>query len=255
MKPDRIYPDWPAPASVKAFTTTRLGGSSRGPWNSFNLGAHCGDDPADVEWNRSMLDRVLPEPVGWLKQVHGTHVVEISPVVAAESKHEPEPVADAAVSFTPGRVCAVLTADCLPVFLCNRRGDRVGMAHAGWRGLADGVLQSTVDALQEDPAELMAWLGPAIGPGSYEVGSEVTQAFAGEFPRGFTPRGDRHLLDLYALARLKLARAGVHQVSGGGFCTFSDVMRFYSFRRDGVTGRMASVIWFNHPAHTVAAAD
>jgi YfiH family protein len=239
VKAGWIVPDWPAPPNVRAFTTTREGGASAGPWSGFNLGSRCGDDPAHVERNRSSLEDSLPAPVTWLRQVHGTGVVRMN----ADMDAEPEAEADAAVAFEPGRVCAILTADCLPVFFCNRRGDRVGVAHAGWRGLADGVLQATVEALDEDPAELLAWLGPAIGPETYEVGEELVPAFAAEFPSGFTRRGDRYLLDLYSLARLKLADAGLHKVGGGGFCTFSDSRRFFSYRRDGVTGRMASVIW------------
>jgi YfiH family protein len=237
---DWIYPDWSAPKNVRAFTTTRRGGASTGDWSGFNLGARCGDDPDHVAQNRAMLDRDLPEPVQWLHQVHGTRVLTLSDGLSAE------PEADAVVTFRPGRVCAVLTADCLPVFFCSRKGDRAGVAHAGWRGLADGVLQATVAALQEDPSELLAGLGPAIGPGAYEVGAELAGAFAGEFPAGFTRSGERYLLDLYELARLKLAAAGVNHVGGGGFCTFTESDRFFSYRRDGVTGRMASVIWLEN---------
>lgn len=233
-----ICPDWPAPKQVTAFTTTRVGGVSEGPWSSFNLGNRCGDDPSRVKQNRALLRAALPAPVQWLQQVHGTIVVQPT----GEIKQEPE--GDAMVTFEAGRVCAVLTADCLPVMFCNRSGNRVGAAHAGWRGLADGVLEATVSAMDEDPAELMAWLGPAIGPQAYEVGSDVAQAFAEEFPLGFTRRGDRFLMDIYALARLKLAAAGVGTVYGGGFCTLTDADRFFSYRRDAVTGRMASVVWF-----------
>jgi YfiH family protein len=243
MKPDCIRPDWPAPANIQAFTTTRSGGVSKGPWSAFNLGNRCGDHSAHVAQNRENLNDMLPCAVSWLQQVHGTRVVQFS------SDSIAEPIADAAVSFTPGQVCAVLTADCLPVFFCNRRGDRIGVAHAGWRGLAQGVLQATVDALDEDPSQLMAWLGPAIGPGAYEVGVELAKAFADEFPTGFTRSGERYLLDLYTLARLKLNGVGVNNVGGGGFCTLSEPQRFFSYRRDGNTGRMASVIWFNHPEH------
>jgi YfiH family protein len=154
---------------------------------------------------------------------------------------------DALVSFEPGQVCAVLTADCLPVIFCNRLGDRVGIAHAGWRGLADGILEATVRALNAAPSELMAWMGPAIGPGVYEVGPDVAAAFPYEFPAGFTRRGDRFLLDIHALATMKLAAAGVHAVYGGDYCTMSDPERFFSYRRDGVTGRMASLVWLDDP--------
>jgi YfiH family protein len=210
-----------------------------GAWAGFNLGTRCGDDPGHVAQNRAMLDKELPAPVQWLRQVHGTRAIRLSEGLSGE------PEADAVVTFRPGRVCAVLTADCLPVFFCNRKGDRAGMAHAGWRGLAAGVLSATVEALDEDPAELMAWFGPAIGPGAYEVGDEVAEAFRDEYPSGFTRRGERYLLDIYALARLKLAALGVSRVSGGGFCTLTESDRFFSYRRDGVTGRMASLIWLD----------
>lgn len=234
-----IHPSWPAPPNVRAFTTTRRGGFSKGRWSSLNLGDSCGDDPADVAANRSLVEAALPAPANWLRQVHGTSVLRLS------ERREANEQGDAEVSFLPGRVCAVLTADCLPVFFCNRRGDRVGLAHAGWRGLAGGILQAAVAALDEDPAELIAWLGPAIGPQSYEVGRELAASFAEEFPAGFSEHGDRFLMDLYTLARLKLAASGVPAVYGGEFCTYADPERFYSFRRDGVTGRMASVIWFD----------
>lgn len=233
----RILPDWPAPPGVMAFSTTREGGASTGPWASLNLGANCGDEPENVAQNRQLINRSLPSPVRWLRQVHGTTVVQQS----GETGIEPE--ADAVVSDRPARVCAVLTADCLPVFFCNRSGDRVGIAHAGWRGLAAGVLQSTIEALGESPDSLMAWLGPAIGPAAYEVGGEVVRAFPDERSEVAVPHGDRFLLDLYAIARLKLEAAGIGAVYGGGLCTFSDAGRFYSFRRDGVTGRMANLIW------------
>lgn len=238
MNPDWICPDWPAPRTVRALVTTRGDGVSKGPWSGFNLGAHCGDDPLHVQENRAALDAVLPSPVRWLHQVHGSTVRNVTGVVTEETE------GDAMVAFEPDRVCAVLTADCLPAIFCNRRGDRVGIAHAGWRGLAGGVLEAVIDAMETGPEELMVWLGPAIGPGAYEVGTDVADAFTREFPAGFTARGDRYLLDLYQLARLKLSAAGVRSVYGGGFCTMTDSTRFYSFRRDGVTGRMASLVWF-----------
>ena len=239
MRPDWIQADWPAPPNVRAFSTTRSGGVSRGPWSSLNLGLHCGDDPSLVEQNRASLSEVLPSPVHWLHQVHGTSVVRHYGQFMRELE------GDALISFAPRQVCAVLSADCLPVLLCNRRGDRVGIAHAGWRGLAGGILEATVRALDEAPGELMAWMGPAIGPRVYEVGFDVVEAFRGEFPAGFTPHGDRLLLDIYALAKLKLAAVGVHEVYGGDYCTVSDPERFFSYRRDGVTGRMASLVWLD----------
>lgn len=235
-----IEPDWPAPSRVHAFCTTRDGGVSDGPWSSLNLGLACGDDPAAVLRNRDMLNQVLPTGPVWLEQVHGLGVVSLDETTSDR------PEADAAVTFSKGRICAVLTADCLPVLLCNRRGDRVAATHAGWRGLAGGVLEATVESLDEAPGELMAWMGPAIGPKVYEVGEEVASAFPVEFPRGFERRGDRWLMDLYSLARIKLESVGLTAVFGGSFCTFSESQRFYSYRRDGRrTGRQGSFIWID----------
>ena len=237
MRTDWLRPDWPAPASVRALSTTRHGGYSRGAWSSMNLGEHCGDDPRSVQRNRDRLARELPAPPQWLRQVHGAGVLQhpghaISP-----------PEADAIVSFRPLEVCAVLTADCLPVLFCDRAGRRAAVAHAGWRGLAAGVLQSTVDALLCDPGDLLAWLGPAIGPQVYEVGDDVAAAFPRELESAFRPHGDRWLLDLFAVARGILAAAGIESVFGGAICSYSDPDRFFSFRRDWITGRMATLIW------------
>jgi YfiH family protein len=237
MSPRLVAASWSAPAAVKAYFTTRIGGFSEGPWSSLNLGLGCGDQPSSVDRNRSALERLLPAPPLWLKQVHGTAVVRHPGQV------DGEPTADACAASGPGRVCAVLTADCLPVLFCNRNADRVAAAHAGWRGLSAGILEATVRALDEDPGELIAWLGPAIGPRAYEVGQDVVDAFAGEFPAGFEPRGERWLMDLHHLARLRLSALGVQSVYADPFCTFSEPGRFYSYRRDGVTGRMASIIW------------
>lgn len=237
MKFGRINPDWPAPAKVRAFSTTRVGGVSTGPWSGFNLGSRCGDEPLNVSHNRERLNRDLPSPVRWIQQVHGDTVW----IYARGDSSEVE--ADATVSLRPGEVCAVLTADCLPVFFCNEQGDRVGIAHAGWRGLAAGILESTVKTLDVNPGSLMAWLGPAIGPAVYEVGPEVVESFHREREAAFVAHADRYLMDIYAIARMKLEAAGVRSVSGGGFCTFSESDRFYSYRRDGITGRMAHLIW------------
>ena len=245
---DLIELDWPAPPNVRAFCTTRNGGFSRGAWSSFNLGENCGDEASHVAQNRERLCEDLPAPPLWLNQVHGSAVVKHPGRIVAGQE------ADASVSFKPGRVCAILTADCLPVFFCNRSGDRVAVAHAGWRGLANGVLQATIEALDEDPNELMAWMGPAIGPQVYEVGSELTDEFVEEFPAGFTPRGDRFLLDIYTLARMKMTAAGIPAIYGGDFCTFSEPDRFFSFRRDGLTGRMASLIWLDAPVRACTSA-
>lgn len=242
LKKSIIFPDWPAPERVQAVTTTRLGGVSPVPFASFNLADHVGDDPSRVAANRQRLGRLLglpAEPI-WLNQVHGREVIAADQVA-------PPVEADAAVSFQSGSVCAVLTADCLPVLLCDLAGTRVAAAHAGWRGLVQGVIAATVARLNSDPAELLAWLGPAIGPEAFEVGEEVRAAFI-ELDRDnsacFKPSpAGRWLAGIYELARRQLRSLGVGAVYGGGWCTFSDRERFFSFRRDGRTGRMASLIW------------
>ncbi len=237
-----IAPDWPAPANVRAVITVRTGGVSNAPHGSFNLATHVGDYPAAVRANRSRLRSALAlpaEPV-WLKQVHGVAVVD-----AAHSGTEPE--ADGAFAAQPGAVCAVLTADCLPVLLCNREGTKVAALHAGWRGLAGGVIEAGVKALGDAGNEILAWLGPAIGPETFEVGPEVRTAFIerdAQAAQAFrAAREGKYLADIYQLARLRLQRLGVAAVYGGGFCTVTDSARFFSYRRDGVTGRMASLIW------------
>jgi YfiH family protein len=236
-----IRPDWKAPAGVRAAMTTRAGGVSAGAWASLNLATHVGDEPAAVAENRRRLRAALALPAepAWLEQVHGIRVARL-PGPASEP-------ADAAVSFARGGVCAVLVADCLPVLLASRAGDRVGVAHAGWRGLAAGVIESTVAALDCEPGELIAWLGPSIGPRAFEVGAEVREAFlardAGAAAAFIPGREGRWLADLAALARRRLAAVGVPEIRGGTLCTYSDPGRFYSYRRDGATGRMAALAW------------
>lgn len=250
---EMIRPKWPAPGRVHAFTTTRCGGVSAAPHDTFNLAQHVGDEEPRVLENRRRLQLAialennaagrahagrLPEPA-WLEQVHGTRVVTLG-------DEAPPGPADAAVAFRPGPVCAVLTADCLPVLLCDRRGTRVGLAHAGWRGLAQGVVDAAITALDCAPSELIAWLGPAIGPGAYEVGAEVRAAFEKDssVDAAFEPNSrGRWQANLYAIARAQLARAGVTSVHGGDHCTYAEPARFFSFRRDGQCGRMASLIW------------
>jgi len=232
-----IKPDWPAPENVQAFTTTRNGGCSRGNWHSLNLGLRCGGDIAAVQGNREILERLLPASPQWLQQVHGVKVVPHPVVVNGEVE------GDALLARRQSQVCAVLTADCLPVFFCNDLGNCVAVAHAGWRGLAAGILQATIAAMDEAPDNIMAWLGPAIGPAAYEVGVEVRQAFGDEFSSCFEQRHERWLFDLYGAARFMLSQSGIERVFGGTLCTFSDHQRFFSYRRDGETGRMASVIW------------
>ncbi len=240
---DWIVPDWPAPAQVRAFITTRAGGVSRAPYASFNLGELTADDPAAVQANKVRLEALLPQPPRWLRQVHGARVV------AAETAAGEQ--ADAAFTATPGVVCAVKIADCMPVLLTDAAGSAVGIAHAGWRGLAAGVVENTVHALGIDPGALMAYLGPAIGPRAFEVGDEVRSAFCAVDPAAataFEPHAPgKWLADLFVLARQRLARCGVRRVYGGGLCTYSDPARFYSHRRNPVTGRMAALIWLAEP--------
>jgi hypothetical protein len=235
-----ILPDWPALPRVKSLMTTRQGGVSSAPWASLNLGAHVGDNPAHAAANRARLPAQLPAEPGWLRQVHSARVVELG--------RDANPEADASFTREKGRVCAVLTADCLPVLFCDRAGSVVASAHAGWRGLADGVLEATVAAMQVPPGEILAWMGAAIGPQAFEVGDEVRQAFAGrhaEAAAAFVPQPapGKWLADIYQLARIRLGHAGVQAVYGGGRCTFRETETFYSYRRDGVTGRMASLVW------------
>lgn len=235
-----IKPDWPVPANIHALVTTRKGGTSHPPFESFNLADHVGDDQAAVAQNREVLRAFLPSEPKWLKQVHGA--------IVANADNLTEPVeADASVAFQPDIVCAVLTADCLPVLFCDRQGKRVAAAHAGWRGLAGGVLEASVAAMKCDPAEIIAWMGPAIGPQAFEVGDEVRETFVSNLPESVKAFKSglvgKWLADIYELARLRLARAGVTHVYGGGMCTFNDVEHFYSYRRDKTTGRMASLIW------------
>jgi YfiH family protein len=248
--PQLIHPEWPAPATVRAAVTTRRGGYSNEPYASFNLATHVGDDPEAVARNRRLLQQQLGlagEPQ-WIKQCHGVGVV------AADHPGE-WPVADAVFTGKRGQACAVLTADCLPVLFCNREGTRVAVAHAGWRGLAAGILESTLAVFDEDKGNILAWLGPAISQPHFQVGPEVREAFldtsTGSDPaavkKAFIPCAERigHFrADLYQLARLRLGSCGLTRIFGGGFCTFSE-QRFYSYRRQAVTGRMATLIWLD----------
>ena len=240
-----IVPDWPAPPAVRALQTTRRGGVSRPPYASLNLGDHVGDDRLAVAANRALLRGALVgggDPV-WLNQVHGTRVVN----AAACSPGDPPERADASFARDKGVVCAVMTADCLPVLYCDDAGSVVAAAHAGWRGLLAGVLEATVAAMGVAAPTLLAYLGPAIGPRAFEVGDEVRSAFVAAdaaLAAAFTPaQPGKWLADLYLLARLRLAAQGLVRVYGGDFCTYGDADRFFSYRRDAQTGRMASMIW------------
>ncbi|SHG72800.1 conserved hypothetical protein [Marinomonas polaris DSM 16579] len=237
-----ISPTWPAPSSVRAYVSTRIGGVSSVPFDSLNLGLHVQDDPAAVQQNRQLFASYIdmPDSMTWLNQVHGTDVA----CLPCESLPDS---ADAAVSSFANQVCAVLTADCLPVFFCNQAGTQVAVAHAGWRGLCTGVLESTLTQFDEKDG-VMVWLGPAIGPNAFEVGDEVREAFMSvisDAEAAFKPADEagKWLGDLYLLAKQRLVAAGITQIYGGDYCTFTDEERFYSYRRDGKTGRMASVIW------------
>jgi YfiH family protein len=243
-----IAPVWPAPASVQAFSSTRQGGVSAAPWDQLNLGGHVNDRPQHVAANRQRLADHLglsAQRFAWLNQVHGTVVVEVTARNLSQL-----PPADASYTREPDVVCAILTADCLPVLLCNRQGTIVGAAHAGWRSLCGGVLENLIAAMAEPAENLMAWFGPAIGSDQFEVGPEVRQAFINHGPQAssaFASRGARpghYMADIYQLARQRLQQAGVSSIDGGGLCTVSDAQRFYSFRRDGQTGRMATLIAF-----------
>lgn len=246
--PDWLIPDWPAPPRIGAVVTTRAGGVSEAPFDSMNLGNHVDDEPAAVATNRRLLRESLGTDFDpqWLRQVHGTRVIE-----ALGDGVERE--ADASTTATPGQPCAVMTADCLPVLFCATDASEVGAAHAGWRGLADGVLEATVQTMQSAPENLLAWMGPAIGPEAFEVGPEVRARFLEMDPEcaaAFLPavRDGHWMADMYALARRRLQASGVSQIHGGGLCTYSDSRRFYSFRRDQRTGRMASLIWIKSNA-------
>jgi len=236
--------DWPASANVRAFQTTRTGGFSFAPYDSLNLGDHVGDDALTVVRNRQSLNDVLPSEPVWLEQVHGVEVV-----IAEQASCKPR--ADACISRAKNAVCASMTADCLPVLLCDQAGTVVAAAHAGWRGLADGVLEETVKAMNVSPNSLMAWLGPAIGPQAFEVGEDVRDAFISHDSAASTAfilhtsplTPNKYLADIYQLARQRLNALSITQIYGGGLCTYTDQTRFFSFRRDGVTGRMASLIW------------
>jgi YfiH family protein len=235
-----ISPDWPAPVNVKALQTTRLGGISSAPYDSLNLGDHVGDAPLAVERNRILLNTLLPNEPVWLEQVHGTRVADADMADCL-------PQADACIARHRDAVCVVMTADCLPLLLCDRQGSVVGAVHAGWKGLAAGVIETTVHRMKVNPANLMAWLGPAIGQQAFEVGSEVRALFVDADPKAsaafMTGHPGKWFTDIYALARLRLNAMGITQIYGGDYCTYHEREKFFSYRRDGATGRMGTFIW------------
>ena len=256
-----IKPDWQAPASIHAYTTTRLGGVSEGPFACFNLANDRGDDENNVQKNRAILKKTvqLPTEPLWLKQTHGTTVADISLMDDFDPQHylnTPSKMlnnpllADGAYSRCSNKICVVTTADCLPVLLCNKAGTEVAAIHAGWKGLLAGILENAVACFSSSPQELLAWLGPAIGPNRFEVRADVRDPFIAhnsEHAQAFTRSGPEHwLANIYLLAKHRLQSQGVTHITGGDFCTFSDTERFFSARRDGIdSGRMASFIWIS----------
>lgn len=233
-----MIPDWPAPANVQALQTTRQGGISQGVYASLNLGDHVRDHPQHVAHNRQLLSSYLPSEPVWLNQVHGVRVIDAAVASCVES-------ADASFTTRKQVVCVTMTADCLPVLLCDQAGTAVAAIHAGWRSLCDGVIEATINAMPA-AGKLMAWLGPAIGPDAFEVGAEVKAQFIAQDAHAesaFKPHGEKWLGDLYTIARQRLQASGITQIYGGNHCTFSEPETFFSFRRDGDTGRMASMIW------------
>ncbi|MFZ7316700.1 peptidoglycan editing factor PgeF [Avibacterium avium] len=242
---DALKPNWTAPANIHAFTTLRQGGVSQAPYDSFNLGDHVGDDKNSVKTNRTLLVEQfhLPQFPLFLNQTHSTRVIRL-PYDGNNLD------ADAVYTNQPNQVCLVMTADCLPVLFTNQQGTEVAAAHAGWRGLCDGVLEQTIQQFQAEPQEIIAWLGPAIGQKSFQVGEEVRQQFIAQDPnaaQAFVPDSieqGKYLADLYHIARLRLNKLGISQISGGEHCTYLEKTAFFSYRRDKQTGRMASLIWF-----------
>ena len=248
-----IVPDWPAPRNVRALQTTRAGGVSGAPYASLNLGDHVGDVPLAVARNRMLLNGLLPSEPVWMEQVHGKVVANACPEPSRRADAAScRPQADACIARHRAAVCVVMTADCLPILLCDRQGTVVGAAHAGWKGLAAGVIEATVSEMRVEGQQLMAWLGPAISQPAFEVGAEVRELFAAD------PASDAAFIscdkthgraaqkfhaDLYALARLRLDALGIKQIYGGGRCTYRESEKFFSYRRDGVTGRMGTFIW------------
>ena len=243
-----IIPNWPAPSNVKALQTTRAGGISLAPYDSLNLGSHVKDNPMHVVHNRQILSQLLPSEPVWLNQVHGINVVDAASTACL-------PDADASYATRKNVVCVIMTADCLPILVCDTAGTVIASIHAGWRSLCDGVIEATILTMRAklpvDSNQLMAWLGPAIGPNAFEVGAEVRTQFIAKDAQAelaFKAHGDKFLADIYTVAIQRLNNLGVTQIYGGGqenepWCTFTDEKRFFSFRRDGETGRMATLIW------------
>lgn len=250
----KIEPNWEVPRPIKTLCSTRVGGVSNPPFDDFNLGLNAGDDPVDVMQNRAFLRTHLPSEPMWLKQIHG---VTVSTPASRQAIGVGPFEADASVTNIPDEVLAVLTADCMPVLFASKNGEVIGVAHAGWRGLSRGVLENTIQAMcglssSLSPQDILAWMGPAIGPTAFEVGEDVLEAFSGQsqsiLSQAFSPilgQPGKYLADLYTLARDCLNSLGIKQIDGGDFCTFTDEQRFFSYRRDKATGRFASLIWIS----------
>ncbi len=243
MNPSLIPAKWPAPTSVHAYTTTRMGGNSSAPYHSFNLAQHVGDNKQTVEHNRQQLQQQLglPQAPAWLQQIHGNTAVCID--------HSYHSQADASYSQQAKQVCVVLTADCLPLLVCNQQGTEIAAIHAGWRGLANQIITKTIQQLQSSPTQLMVCLGPAISQGYFEVGIEVYQTFIQQQPESIVAfksnRPQHWLADMYVIAKQQLQQLGIQQIYGGEYCTYSQADLFYSYRREPSTGRMASLIWMD----------
>lgn len=243
---DLIIPDWPAPHWIKAYTTTRLGGFSHAPYNSLNIAMHVGDDLDNVSKNRHLLQNNLhlKSPITWLEQVHGNVAISADHPISSLQ-------ADAIYSKTAQTVCAVQTADCLPLLIYSSSSYCVAAIHAGWKGLSNGIIETTIDALALSPSDTLVWLGPAIGPQAFVVGEEILHSFTDEDPAAeaaFQLIGNKQWqANLYQLAQQRLHKLGITSIYGGNYCTYSDSTRFFSFRRDKITGRMLSLIWINQP--------
>ncbi|MFW5431284.1 MAG: peptidoglycan editing factor PgeF [Methylophilaceae bacterium] len=236
-----IVQKWPAPTNVRSIQTTRTGGISTAPYDSFNLGDHANDNPHHVAHNRQLLSDLVPTEPVWLNQTHGVQVIDAALSTCIET-------ADASFTTNTNIVCVTMTADCLPVLLCDKAGTVVASVHAGWRGLCDGVIEEVVKSMPVSACELMAWLGPAIGPGAFKVSEEVREKFAAQDRQAvsaFKPHGDKWLGDLYLIARQRLQSLGITGIYGETLCTYSNPDQFFSYRRDGDTGRMATMIWLS----------
>lgn len=249
-----IFANWNAPRHIKAMTTVSYGGNSEAPFSSNNLALHVGDNPDVVESNRQLLCHHLPSEPLWLEQVHSTVIVD------ADLCNVAVPIADGAITRTPNRVVCVMTADCLPLLICDSEGRQVAAVHAGWRGLVNGIIEQCIDSFNAPASNLSVWLGPAIGPKAFEVGQDLVEQFVAKCPQdikyfsviankdnGASATAVKYYADLYGLARARLLSLGVNDISGGEYCTYSQDQLFFSYRRDGQTGRMASLIWIDQP--------